>query len=569
MTDSSGRFVFQRLAAGSYGVRVVASGYLSGGYGRVPGFGAVGQIALQDQQWFREANAVLWKPASISGTVRDERGDPMVDVSVRILMAFKFAGGDGWAAGTVTQTDDRGAYRFAGLLPGRYIVQVPSVQVTLPSGAVWLPQKLTKTVPLPAIPNQDGSGTVVGTFPVPPEGHGEVYASTFAPSSRSLPMANVIAVDFGSDVRAVDVSLPLVPSVGVSGVVIGPTTAIAGLPVRLLASGNESMGFGGETALTITDASGHFKLSHVPSGNYTVIVGRALKEFAVDQPDGPSRLAFGVGRMFLDNISGASVGGEPRVYVSAIGMAGEEVTGRVTLAVGTEAIEGLVVQAAAGVTVSGRAFYDGADAPANGRTAGPFGPRVRLDPADADVTRSMPYSALVHENPAPATFSISNVTPGRYRLVDQGNRDYRLVGATWNGQDIFATPLEVTGTGPISGVVVQLSSKQNSVSGRIRTADGQKPSAGVVLIFPSEPSRWREPGVGAPLFRWVDVSSDGQFSTTNLIPGDYLIAALPVEERRRGFDTQFFQGLVTQATSVTMTESATLTFDLRIIGKPR
>src|SRR5436189_4097759 len=52
MTDGSGRFVFQRLAAGSYGVRVVASGYLSGGYGRVPGFGAVAQILLQDQQWF-------------------------------------------------------------------------------------------------------------------------------------------------------------------------------------------------------------------------------------------------------------------------------------------------------------------------------------------------------------------------------------------------------------------------------------------------------------------------------------------------------------------------------------
>ena len=279
MTDSSGRFVFQRLAAGSYGVRVVASGYLSGGYGRVPGFGAVGQISLQDQQWFREANAVMWKPASISGTVRDERGDPLVDVSVRILMAFRFAGGDGWAAGAVTQTDDRGAYRFAGLLPGRYIVQVPSVQVTLPSGAVWLPQAMTKPVPLPAIANQDGSGTVVGSFPTPPEGQGEVYPATFAPSSRSLPMANVIAVEFGSDTRAVDLSLPLVPSVRVSGVVVGPATAIAGLPVRVLASGNESLGFGGETALTITDAAGRFTLSQVPSGTYTVMVGRALKEF--------------------------------------------------------------------------------------------------------------------------------------------------------------------------------------------------------------------------------------------------------------------------------------------------
>jgi len=220
------------------------------------------------------------------------------------------------------------------------------------------------------------------------------------------------------------------------------------------------------------------------------------------------------------------------------------------------------------VTVSGRAFYDGAQAPASGKNIGPFGPRVRLDPADSDITRSMRYSTLSRENP-PGTFSISDVSPGRYRLVDQGNRDYRLVGATWNGQDLFATPLEITGAGPITGIVVQLSSKQNSVSGRIRTADGQKPSAGVVLVFPREPSRWREPGVGAPLFRWVDVSADGQFSTTNLIPGDYLIAAVPGEERRRGFDPEFFRGLVTQATPATITESAALTFELRIIGKQR
>jgi hypothetical protein len=201
MTAASGRFVFQRLAPGSYSVRVSAPGYLDGGFGRVPGSGAVGQIPLQERQWFGEANTVLWKPASISGTIRDERGEPLVDAPVRILTAFKLSGRDQWASGAVTKTDDRGAYRFAGLLPGRYAVQVPSIQITLPDGEVSL-WRWIKPNPLPAIPLADGVATMAGYFAVPPPGRGQVYPATFCPAARSLSTAEVIVVEFASQVSS-------------------------------------------------------------------------------------------------------------------------------------------------------------------------------------------------------------------------------------------------------------------------------------------------------------------------------------------------------------------------------
>jgi hypothetical protein len=570
MTDGSGRFVFQQLAAGSYSVRVTAPGYLNGGFGRVPGSGAVGQITLQDRQWFGGANAVLWKPASISGTIRDERGEPLVDVPVRFLLAFGVAGRDQWASGAVTQTDDRGAYRFAGLLSGRYVVQVPSMQVTLPDGEVALYRSRPGSVPLPAIRAADGVGTMAGYFAVPPPGRGQVYPATFCPAARSLSTADVIAVDFGSQRSAVDVSLVPVSSVRVSGVVAGPAAAITNLPVRLLAAGNESLGFGGETALTKTDMAGRFTLAQVPQGDYTLVVGRAINEFQVNPPDGgfqPSP-APSAANPFLGRISGASVGGEPGLFVYSIGMGGDDVTGRVSISVGTDAIDGLVVPTTAGVSVSGHALFDGADAPAAGRAAGLFGPMIRLDPADGDITRTMSFSLNTATPPGP-TFSIANVMPGRYRLLDFGNRDYRLVGATWNGRDLFATPLEVTGEGPVTGIVVYLSSKRSSVSGFVRASDGQAASAGAVLIFPQDRDRWREPGVSAVLFRSLDVSADGAFSTLNLRPGDYFIAAVPVQERRRGLDIGFLTLLAAQATRITLDESATLTVDLRVIGGRR
>jgi len=268
-----------------------------------------------------------------------------------------------------------------------------------------------------------------------------------------------------------------------------------------------------------------------------------------------------------DFYSGTAVSGEPGVFLSAIGMAGDEVAGRIPISVGTDDVAKLVVPTIGAVTVSGRALYDGADAPAAGRTGGSWGPGIRLEPADGDITRTADFS--LNTNRDPATFSIRNVMPGRYRVLEIDNRDYRLVGATMNGRDLFATPLEVTGNGPVTGIVVHLSSKRNSVSGVVRAADSQKPPAGAVLIFPQDHDRWREPGISAPLFRNLDVSITGAFSVENLIPGDYFIAAVPLEDRRRGLDIDFLTLLAAQAKRITLDESATLTMELRLIGARR
>jgi uncharacterized protein (DUF2141 family) len=574
MTDSSGRFVFQRLAAGSYRLQATAPGYLDGGFGRVSGVVAAlgAQITIQDRQWFRDANTVLWKPASIAGTIRDERGEPLVDVPVRILIAASVAGRDQWASGAVTQTDDRGAYRFAGLRAGRYAVQVPSMQITLPRGEVAL-YRSKKPDPLPVIRAADGMGVMAGYLAVP-AGRGQVYPATFYPVARSVSAADVIDLDFGGQRSAADVSLVPVSSVRVSGIVVGPAAAIANLPVRLLAAGNELLGFGSETGLTRTDPTGRFTLAQVPQGDYTVLVGGALSEIqAAGAPFLESGVAPTAANPFLSGgMSRVSLGRESGLFLSTLTRGGDDVTGRVSISVGTDAIDGVVVPTRAGVTVSGHALFDGAEAPAAGRAIGRFGPKIGIEPADGDTRRTIGSSMNTATLPD-STFSIRNVVPGHYRLTDgmaeaRPNGDYRLIGATWHGQDLFATPLDVTGEGPVTDIVVYLSSKKNAVSGVVR-ASNDKLSAGAVLIFPQDPARWREPGIVAPQFRTMDVSLTGAFSTENLIPGEYLIAAVRTEDRRRGLDIDFLKSLSPQATRITIDESSTLTMDLHIIGVRR
>ena len=63
----------------------------------------------------------------------------MVGAYVRVLPQVLIAGRTQWLAGAVAVTDDRGAYRIAGLGPGKYVVSVPSMQATLPVGATIKP----------------------------------------------------------------------------------------------------------------------------------------------------------------------------------------------------------------------------------------------------------------------------------------------------------------------------------------------------------------------------------------------------------------------------------------------
>jgi hypothetical protein len=331
------------------------------------------------------------------------------------------------------------------------------------------------------------------------------------------------------------------------------------------------LGFGSETGLTRTDSTGKFTLAQVPQGDYVVLVGGALSEIqAAGAPFVESGVAPTAANPFLGGgMSRGLLRRESGLFLSTLTRRGDDVTGRVAISVGTDAIDGVVVPTRAGVTVSGHALFDGADAPAAGRAIGRFGPQIGIEPADGDTTRTIGSSMNTAELPD-STFSIRNVVPGHYRLTDgiAENGDYRLIGATWHGQDLFATPLDVTGEGPVTDIVVYLSSKKNAVSGVVR-ASNDKLSAGAVLIFPRDPARWREPGIFAPQFRTMDVSLTGAFSTENLIPGEYLIAAVRTEDRRRGLDIDFLKSLSPQATRITIDESSTLTMDLHIIGVRR
>ena len=122
-SDASGAFAFTRLPAGEYVLSADPTRrttHRPGTYGAVPGkpFGRHSIVTLQEGQVFEQAHVALQRSYVISGRVVDDDGEPVADVRVEAESV------DVRSAGFTRSrsTDDRGAFRLWGYVPGTYRV---------------------------------------------------------------------------------------------------------------------------------------------------------------------------------------------------------------------------------------------------------------------------------------------------------------------------------------------------------------------------------------------------------------------------------------------------------------
>lgn len=581
MTDSRGRYAFTHLPAGGYFVSAARPGYLDGGYRRPPGVTSGVRITLTEGEWFPGADVRLWKPATIGGVVTDERGDPLVGIPVRLLTRAPVLGAERWVAGPATTTDDRGVYRVANLLPGRYLVHVPGVQVTLPSGQVSLYGARPTTPAGPTagvaqdgpdiIRGADGRGIIIGHGALPGmSGRGSAYPMTFHPAAHTLDLAEAISVDFGDERMDADVQMRPVATVSVSGRVVGPAESIADLPVRLVPRGAEGLGLGMEAGLTRTDAGGAFTFHLIPSGDYTVLASRSVSEYSQSGALGTMTLVPRAANTFIVRSSSTQVIGTDGLSLRTQGAAGPHAMGQTPVSVGTSPVEGLVLTLMPAQRVSGHIEWDGSETPPEGVIP----PTIRLEPADGNVELGLHFSLgqrpAAGQPPTRMTFTIDTVPPGEYVLgrVLAGT-GWTLAGAEWNGRDVLSSPIPVTADRPVDDLVIRMTTQRNSLAGSVRGPAGPAASGGVVIVFPAAQAARRAAGISGTRFASTPILPDGTYNLGGLLPGEYLLAAIPQEDRRRWTDPEFLDAIAAQATRITVTPSSTLTRDLHLIGGGR
>ena len=108
-------------------------GYIDAAYGQSRPAGYGQPIPIAPGQRITDVEIRMWRHAVITGTVLDEAGEPVIGIRVQAMGGGHVAGRRRYGAGASGTTDDRGVYRIAQLVPGDYLVAVPSKQTSIPT----------------------------------------------------------------------------------------------------------------------------------------------------------------------------------------------------------------------------------------------------------------------------------------------------------------------------------------------------------------------------------------------------------------------------------------------------
>lgn len=556
ITDARGRFVFVDLPAhDQYFLNASRFGYVNGGYGQTPVRPSPTRIRLAEGEWFKDAHIQLWPPAAVSGRVLDERGEPVVGVPVRVLAQILVGGRPQIAAGLTAMTDDRGAYRIAGLRAGRYFVQVPSVQSSVPAGVD--PTAATgrainaAATPRAAMDMPGGFRYVLGDYatPPPPSQRALVYPIAYHPAARTPSEAVAIDLRDGDDRRNVDITLAPARAATISGTVDGPPEALSGLLLRLLPEGAHDMGGGSEQATTMLDTNGRFAFLNVPSGSYVIDARRTMTEYQFDPPGVSGEPLPRPPGFNFTGMSAASVdSGPPGTSLSTRRMSGAATYwGRTPVTLDGADVTGVAVMMRPGVTLSGHIVWEGHEGTPKDVTRAPA---VWAEPADGNAALGMPTSPF--PGPLNEPFTIQGLLPGRYtlRVVFQGS--WQVKSIMWNGEDHTYTGFDASEGRNFEGVVITLTDKHPQLTGRLTTGSATPAPGSVVIAFPTDPARWTTYGITPRNIRTARADTAGAYRFTLLPAGAYFLVAVEEDEADGWQDPSFLEQAQARAVRVSI-----------------
>ena len=540
LTDARGRFAFTDLPAGIYTISVRKSGYLDSDFGRTAlaaglsstaAAGLSSTIPLTDGQWFSRANVTMARPSSISGTVVDERGEPAVGVFVQVLIQVFASGQMRLAAGPVALTDDRGRYRVSPLIAGRYLVMVPSVQFSSSSAAPNTRPSVSNALPDPAIQLDGTTRLTLGHYLTPPppvDGQAFAYPHAFA-GGHAIASASAIDLEAGTERDGADVRMEPVRAYRVSGTVDGPTEGRGGLVLRLLAPGLEDAGSGTEVATTTVGQNGAFVFPVVPAGTYTLDAPLSINNYSFRIGDSSGSFFYGPqsprppGLTGMGTFAGQPVLGGSGAAFTSRSIQGREYWGRTAVTVSGRHEDGVVVTMRKAARVSGRIATE---IDPTFPTPSALPRYLSLEPANGEAWLGAPRSVEVRNTPA-GQFAMAGVLPGRFVFRTEVAAGWILKSVVFDGRDYTYTPVDLTNSGDLTGGVITFTNAVPTLAGTVHAENGPATDT-VVILFPSDRTKWTEYGRSPSLFRVARTSSTGSYRIPRVPAGEYLAVAVPI-----------------------------------------
>jgi hypothetical protein len=207
LTQPDGRFVFEHLEAGKYGLSARGKGYEQQAFDQHENFSTA--FVVGDDQNTENLLFRLSPFASISGQVTDEFSEAVRDAQVMLFWEGITNGRHAVEMRNQTSADDKGQYRFAGLQSGRYYLAVHAQPWYAQHNTLQLDgTSFGGTVGLHSITEQNANLDVL-------------YPVTYYPRETDAARAGAITLQPGQRATA-DFALQPVPALHLKFAVRGP-----------------------------------------------------------------------------------------------------------------------------------------------------------------------------------------------------------------------------------------------------------------------------------------------------------------------------------------------------------
>jgi protocatechuate 3,4-dioxygenase beta subunit len=507
VTDDEGRFAFERLPAGRFTLSAKKAAYVTMAYGATrPGRSGTAIAVASGQRV--DVALTLPRGSVITGRVVDTAtGAPAPDVGVFATRTDVSQPATGSPFVALPVTDDRGVFRLFGLEPGEYVIAAVPQQVV--TGDIDTRAEADVDAILAALQQRSrtpGTTSKPAAVPVAPRPRTAGYAPIYHPGTATRADAARVRVAAGEERQGIDIAMSLVRTATIEGVVSAGQGSLP--PLSMVITSDEPSR--GPTLMGVSSPSlvppgpdGRFRYMNVPPGRYTI---------TARSNSSPAR-AGGPGPRGVTTSQTSPASTDLQWAATAVVVDGDDVAGLT-----------LVLQPA--LKLTGRMITD---APSPRALPDAAKARVWIVQDGAGGTTVIDGTAMGRVPVPPAriqddgTFEIDGVLPGAYRLnVTLPEGTWRLRSAIVDGRDVLDYPLTFS-DGDRSGATLIFSERRASLSGTVQDTDGRPVLDLAVVVVPADTALWR---ADSRRVRTTRPATDGTFTFDDLVPGDYLLAAL-------------------------------------------